>query len=168
MLGYVIEHFEKYIEKSDVQETILDDNPVLGNIGGPKTIDDYLKETLLEAKKSTELEQDRNLEKIQQKVLNIIGPLSKLWFGVDKIKCSGKSGRMSLEDLSTAIEQTVVLVGQCSQSITYQQRHNVLTSLLQDPRKSTSILREESDSLFEKSNKYLTQNSKNISTKRQS
>ena len=53
MLGYVIEHFEKYIEKSDVQETILDDNPVLGNIGGPKTIDDYLKETLLEAKKST-------------------------------------------------------------------------------------------------------------------
>ena len=168
MLGYVIEHFEKYIKESDLQETMLDDNPVPEKIGGPKTIDDYLKEMLLEANKSRELEQDRTLEKIQQKVLNIMGPLSKLWVVMDEVKCSGKSGRMSLEDLSTAIEQTVVLVGQCSQSITYQQRHNVLTSLLQDPRKSTSILREESDSLFEKSNKYLTQNSKNISTKRQS
>ena len=62
-----------------------------------------------------------------------MGPLSKLWVGVDEAKCSGKSGRMSLEDLSTAIEQTVVLVGQASQSITYQRRHNVLTSLLRDP-----------------------------------
>ena len=49
-----------------------------------------------------------------------MGPLSKLWFGVDKVNCSGKSGRMSLEDLSTSIEKTVVLVGQASQSMIYQ------------------------------------------------
>ena len=41
-----------------------------------------------------------------------MGPPSKLWVGVDEVKCSEKSGRVSLEDLSTAIEQTVVLVGQ--------------------------------------------------------
>ena len=127
MLGYVIEHFEKYIKESDLQETMLDDNPVPEKMGGPKAIDDYLKEMLLEANKSRELEQDRTLEKIQQKVLNIMKPLSKLWVVMDEVKCSGKSGRMNLEDLSTAIEQTVVLVGQGSQSITYQQRHNVLT-----------------------------------------
>ena len=93
---------------------------------------------LLEVKKSRKLEQDRSLEKTQQKVLNIMGPLSKLWVGLDEVKCSEKSGEMSLEDLSTAIEQAVVLVGQASQSITYQRRHNVLTSLLGDPQKSTS------------------------------
>ena len=65
MVGYVIEHFEKWIKETDVQETILDDNPVPENMGGPKAIDDYLKEMLLEAKKSRELEQDRSLEKIQ-------------------------------------------------------------------------------------------------------
>ena len=92
------------------------------NMGGPKTINDYLKEMLLEAKKSRELEQDRSLEKIQQKVLNNTGPLSNLWVGVDGVKCSGKSGRMSLDELSTAIEQTVILVGQAFQSITYQRR----------------------------------------------
>ena len=82
-----------------------------------------------------------------------MGPLSKLWVGVDEAKCSRKSGRMSLEDLSTAIEQTGVLVGQASQSITYQRRHNVLTSLLRDPPKWSSILKEESGSLIEESNK---------------
>ena len=65
MLGYVIENFEKYIKESDVQETILDDYPVPENMGGPKAIDDYLTEMLLEVKKPKELEQDRGLEKIQ-------------------------------------------------------------------------------------------------------
>ena len=116
----------------------LDDIPVPENIEDPKAINDYLKDMLLEAKKPRELEQDQGLEKIRQKVLNIIRPLSKLWVGVDKVKCSGKSGRNSLEALSTAIEQTVVLVCQASQSVTYQNRHNVLTSLL----KSTSKILE--------------------------
>ena len=114
MLGYVIEHFEKYIKETDVQETLLDDNPLPGNMRGRKDIDNYLKKIILEAKKPRKLEQDRSLEKIQQKVLNIMGPLSKLRVGVDEDNCSGKSGRMSLEDLSIAIEQTVVLVGQAS------------------------------------------------------
>ena len=60
---------------------------------------------------------------------------------------------MTLEGLSTAIEETVVLVGQGSQSITYQCRHNVLISLLRDSQKSSSILKEELDSLVEKNNK---------------
>ena len=65
----------------------------------PKAVEDYLKEMLLEAKKSGELEQNCNLEKIQQKVINIVGLLSKLWVGVDEVKCSRKSGQMSLVDL---------------------------------------------------------------------
>ena len=36
MLAYVIEHFEKYIKKSDIQEIILDDNPVPENMEGPR------------------------------------------------------------------------------------------------------------------------------------
>ena len=60
------------------------------------------------------------------------------WCGVrdDQVKWSGKSGRMSLEDLSTTIEKIELFICQLSQSITYQHRHNVLTFLLWDPRKS--------------------------------
>ena len=78
MLGYVIEHFAKYIKETDVQETILDDNPLPEKMGGLKAIDDYLKKLILEAKKPRKLEQDRSLEKIQRKILNIMGLLSKL------------------------------------------------------------------------------------------
>ena len=80
MLSYGIEHFKKYIE-SDVQDTILNDNPV----------PEKMKEMLLEATKFRELKQDRSLEKFNKMFL--------------------------------------------------------------DPRKSTSIVKEESHSLIEKSNK---------------
>ena len=66
---------------------------------------------LLEAKNCREQEQNLNREEIKQKVLNM-GALYKLLVGVDEVECSEKSGRMSLRDLSSAIEQTVVLMSQ--------------------------------------------------------
>ena len=66
---------------------------------------------LLEAKNCREQEQNPNREEIKQKVLNM-GALYKLLVGVDEVECSEKSGRMSLRDLSSAIEQTVVLMSQ--------------------------------------------------------
>ena len=91
-------------------------------------------------------------------------------WGVDEVKCSKKLGRfinrfinrslskiyqksrtfIIFENLPNAIEQTVVLVGQVFQSITYQCRHNLLTSPLRNPWKSPFILNEESDSLVGK------------------
>lgn len=54
---------------------------------------------------------------------------------------------MSVEDLARAVEQTVILVGQASKVIMFQRRHSVLSSLLRDPRKATSVLKEESELL---------------------
>ena len=57
----------------------------------------------------------------------------KIMVGVDEVKCFTKSGAMTLEVLSTAIAQAVVLMCQASQSIRYQSTHNIFTSLLGDP-----------------------------------
>ena len=116
-------------------------------MGSPKVIANYLKEILQEAKNPG------NWSKTEARKKSNTRPLSKLWIWVDKVKCFRKSDLTGLEDLSTAIEQTVVLVGQPSQSITYQRRQNVMTSLLRHPQKPTSMLKEELDSLVEKSNK---------------
>ena len=40
-----MEYFEKHIQENDAKKTILDDNPVPEIMGGPKVIDEYLKET---------------------------------------------------------------------------------------------------------------------------
>ena len=56
---------------------------------------------------------------------------------------------MSVEESLTAVEQTVALVGQASYG-----RHNVLTSLLRDQTKSTSVIKEPSEVLVEKSNMF--------------
>ena len=82
---------------------------------------------LIEAKKSKNVEQDQRLTRIQQKVLNIMGSLSKLWVGVVKVKSLGKLGQLSIKDLAKAVQQIVLLVGLASQAATYQQQRNALT-----------------------------------------
>ena len=74
-----------------------------------------------------------------------MGSLVKLWTSIDEVKSSGKLVEISLEELATAaVEQTIVLMGRASQRIIYQQKHNALTSLLHDPRKSVLIIKEQS------------------------
>ena len=71
-----------------------------GRGGGDSKVIDYLKEMLLE---------DGSLGKIQKKVSNIMGLLSNLWWSL-------MSCKIYLRFI--LIEQTVVLVGQASQSFT--------------------------------------------------
>ena len=89
---FVKTNFDHYLPDPAVKETILDKIPIPDRIGNAKTNDDYLKEMLYEAKRTKVIEHDKNLEKIQQKILNTMGPLGKLWVGVDEVKTSNRSG----------------------------------------------------------------------------
>ena len=59
-----------------MQEAILG-NSVPHYLGGPKVMDNSLKEMLLEAKKDKETDHSRRLERNQQKVLNPLMPTSQ-------------------------------------------------------------------------------------------
>ena len=89
LLSWLEEKCNTYIPDNLIQKTILDGNPVPSNVGAPKTMDDYLKEMLIEARKSKEMDKDKTLGKIQRKVMNVFGPLSKIWNEVDLMKSSG-------------------------------------------------------------------------------
>ena len=62
----------------------MNENPVLTNITKQRKLDEYYKELLEENRAKRELALDCILEKIQSKTLNIIEPLSKLWFGFEE------------------------------------------------------------------------------------
>ena len=81
---------------------------------------------LIEAKTSLDIKQDRRLERIQQKVLNM-GPLAKLWFGIEEFKSLGKLAQMIIENLARAVGQTAALVDQASQVVMYQRTQENLT-----------------------------------------
>ena len=66
MASYANDNSENYISEKDVKEAILTKTPRPENLDPVKKLDDYLQELLKQKKRS------------QDKVLDIMGPLSKL------------------------------------------------------------------------------------------
>ena len=79
------------------------------------------------------------LEKIQQKTLNIMGPLRKLWFRFeDGLAQENDTVQLDLNQLIQYLEQSVMLLGQAFNAITYNRRLNVLSAVL-DKQKAKNI-----------------------------
>ena len=129
MASYANDNSEKYIPEKDVKEAILIKTPRPENLDPPKKLDDYLQELLKQKKRSQDIVIDNTLEKVQDKVLNIVGPLLKLWVMVEQVNSGSASGSSSTVEMDTVLElleKTVLLIGQCSNTITYERRKNAL------------------------------------------
>ena len=101
------------------------------------------------------LNQDATMEKFQQKILDVLGPLSRLWKGLEDIKnAPDDTVPVPVEDHIKLIEQTVLLLGQASNSILYSRRLQILKTLIKDPKKAKNILNEKAD-LLQKGNQHL-------------
>ena len=79
MLDYVVETLKSISMAmlSKKQYLIAIQSQVILETLPPKKVDDYPREMLIQAKTSLDIKQDRRLERIQQKVINM-GPLAKL------------------------------------------------------------------------------------------
>ena len=84
MADYVTENTEKYIPDKGVREAILLKLPRSDKLDPVKKLDDFLVE-LLKQKKNIDVSVDNIFEKNQDKVTDIMCPLSKL-MGDDR-KC---------------------------------------------------------------------------------
>ena len=52
------------------------------------------------------------LEKLQQKTTNILGPLSKVWYAIEKARDSSQDKvEISMKELTNSLEQSVMLTG---------------------------------------------------------
>ena len=77
------------------------------------------------------------MEKFQQKILDVLGPLSRLWKGLEDIKnAPDDTVPVPAEDHIKLIEQTVLLLGQASNSILYSRRLQILKTLIKNPKKA--------------------------------
>ena len=96
------------------------------------------------------LNQDATIEKLQLKILDVLGPLSRLWKGLEDIKNAPDDAvPVPAEDHIKLIEQTVLLLGQASNSILYSRRLQILKTLIKNPKKAKkkNILKEKADLL---------------------
>ena len=75
--------------------------------------------------------------KFQQKILDVLGPLSRPSKGLEKIKkAPDDTIPVSIENHIKLIDQTVLLPGQASNAILHSRRLQILKTLIKDPKKA--------------------------------
>ena len=79
MLSYFLEQFYAFIGDAEVENDILKLNPVPSNIPTRSHLDYFLRGVLEDHNKHFQIQQDKLFQKVQQKLLNAMGPLSKMW-----------------------------------------------------------------------------------------
>ena len=132
-------NFNTYIKEKTLKDSILEKYPVPENAGKPKTLDTFMKDMYYDSKRNFACETDKKLNKVQQKLYDVLGPLGTLWKSLSKAKS------VSGEEVIQLLDQSVVLIGQANNSINFIRRLNELTSLGIDKIQATSMLKDFSE-----------------------
>ena len=155
MANYANKYFEEYIPEHSLKEAILRQNPVPDNLDNVKKLGDFLRDILKEERKTNKQNIENVLEKLQRKTVDVVGPLSKLWNILEGAKGVEENAvQISINDLLHYVEQTVLLLGQSSNAITYHRRLNVSGSVMNSQYQVKSMLKEKA-SLLQKHDEYL-------------
>ena len=78
MLSYALKQFHSFIPDAELENSIVKNNSIPSNAPPPAPLDDLLRGVLEEIHKYSQMQEDKLLQKMQQKVLNVLGPLSKI------------------------------------------------------------------------------------------
>ena len=86
----------------------------------------------------TVMTSDHQTEKLQEKILEVMCPLSRSWKGLEDIRKapSDETVEVPVGKFVTLVEQVILLVGQASVSVSYTRRFNILKMIMKDPRKA--------------------------------
>ena len=133
MSEYIKKKFSTYISETDIKNCILYQNPVPENIPTPANLDGYIKQLLEERRKMSVISEDKNVAKIQQKITDVLGPLSRVWLVFQEaLRSNDGVCDIPMEDLNELIEQSITLLGVVNTNLTYQRRVNVLSHLMKE------------------------------------
>ena len=86
MEEYLNKYMHIHIPDRAIKEKILQDNPVPANVKEPQVLGNYIKELLTENKRTLSSTHEKSLKAVQEKVLHILGPLSRLWMIMENDK----------------------------------------------------------------------------------
>ena len=154
MADYVDEAFSFFTKEKVIQEEILNDYPVpIQDILSVPEVDDFIPNIFKQLKSNYGKPIDANWQQAQQKVLNIMGPLSHLWRVFDRVK-KGKGSNPSLTECLSLVEKIIILVGQAIVCFNYHRRLAILFYLTRNI-KEAKVLMKSNSKILEKKKKTL-------------
>ena len=133
MLSYILKQFLSFITDAEPEDSILKYNPIPSNVSPSAPLDEFLRGVLEENYKYSQLQEGKRLPKLQQKVLNVLGPLSKIWQKIEgSTQCKTDRIEIDLCEFKELTEQSIMMLGQVFNNITYNRRLSVLNALMKE------------------------------------
>lgn len=71
-------------------------------------------------------EKNKDFERIQNKIRDVMGPLSQVWGKIETFRKSEFENPMDIDEVADLLQKSVILLGQASNSVSYQRRMEVL------------------------------------------
>ena len=106
-------YFKKYVSDKELNIIITLNSPVPTNLPKAKTLGDYFV-----VLKKKEITLNDTFKKLQTKILTIMEQLRKVWYTLDKPLVGGPK-KFNIDGMSQYIDQTVLLIGQAYNSVSY-------------------------------------------------
>jgi len=140
MLEYVNEQFHTYIPEQTIQDSVLKNNPVPNNLVKSPVLDGFIKSLMEDNYKSYQVNNDKTLGRIQSRIMNSMGPLTKLWSLIDEALTSNlEKVEVTMEDINEYVEQTITMLGQAYNNISYQRRIQSLSCIMNDTQAKQTL-----------------------------
>ena len=78
MLSSILKQFHSFIPDAELEDSILKYNPILSNVPPVAPLNEFLRGALEENQKYSQIQEDKILQKTQQKVLNVLSSMAKI------------------------------------------------------------------------------------------
>ena len=141
MIDYTSKRFTSYVSDKRLKEQITDEYPVPTGVPGllvPK-MDDYIPELFLSRKQDYGKYSDENWCKVQARLTDVMGPLSRIWTQLDAVR-TGETGEvLDLFECLTLIEKAIALLGQAHVSVSHFRRQDVVGKFTRDYKKRQDV-----------------------------
>ena len=114
MLLYTLKQFHSFIPDAEIEDSILKYNPIPSNEPPPAPLDEFLRGVLEENHRYSQMQEDKLLQKMQQTVLNVLGPMSKMWQKFeDPTQCRTDRVGIDLCEFKELTEHLLRCFGKC-------------------------------------------------------
>ena len=138
---FISEYFTEWLKDEVVKKSVLKTNPVPDNDSlTVPNLDDEILELLPQASKVSCSHFDGSMKRVQNKLIDTMGPLGKLWQNLDKVSQEG-GGSLNVNKLLSLVEQSVLVLGQANVLINYNRRTNILARFFKDNKVAAKLVR---------------------------
>ena len=143
MAEYATNLFTRYVNDKKLRETICDPCPIPRGVPGLEVpdMDEYIIDIFSARKQDYGRYTDENWSKVQARILDVMGPLSKVWSILDTARLEDDCEELDLFECLDLVEKSITLVGQSFLRVSHYRQQGALFKLTKDMKKVKQLLK---------------------------